>query len=179
MSFINIFQNYDEQSFKNALNDAISKFTDELTNTLNIEKEVVNKIWLSSMNNKSQPQNQISTCKYVCSRGKNKGQVCLTKAEENGFCKKHKKQEKTENKNEENEVEKTTTKKETEITENEENKDNEETEITEEKKEKDTEENTCKFCFKKGKNIGKRCTKKVSKKSVLGYCSTHIKEEKN
>lgn len=171
MSFINIFQNYDEQSFKNALNDAISKFTDELTNTLNIEKEVVNKIWLSSMNNKSQPQNQISTCKYVCSRGKNKGQVCLTKAEENGFCKKHKKQEKIENKNEENDVEKNT-KEETEIIENEENKETEE-------KEKDTEENTCKFCFKKGKNIGKRCTKKVSKKSVLGYCSTHIKEEKN
>lgn len=168
MSFINIFQNYDEQSFKNALNDAISKFTDELTNTLNIEKEVVNKIWLSSMNNK--PQVQISTCKYVCSRGKNKGQVCLTKAEENGFCKKHKKQEKTENKNEEKEVEKT---EETEHTEK-------DTENNEQKKETgDNEENTCKFCFKKGKNIGKRCTKKVSKKSVLGYCSTHIKEEKN
>lgn len=166
MSFINIFQNYDEQSFKNALNDAISKFTDELTNTLNIEKEVVNKIWLSSMNNK--PQVQISTCKYVCSRGKNKGQVCLTKAEENGFCKKHKKQEKTENKNEEKEVEKT-------------EKDTEkDTENNEQKKEtEDNKEDTCKFCFKKGKNIGKRCTKKVSKKSVLGYCSTHIKEEKN
>ena len=172
MSFINIFQNYDEQSFKNALNDAISKFTDELTNTLNIEKEVVNKIWLSSMNNK--PQVQISTCKYVCSRGKNKGQVCLTKAEENGFCKKHKKQEKTENKNEEKEVEKT---EETEHTEKDTEKD---TENNEQKKETgDNEENTCKFCFKKGKNIGKRCTKKVSKKSVLGYCSTHIKEEKN
>lgn len=173
MSFINIFQNYDEQSFKNALNDAISKFTDELTNTLNIEKEVVNKIWLSSMNNK--PQVQISTCKYVCSRGKNKGQVCLTKAEENGFCKKHKKQEKTENKNEEKEVEKNT--KETKETED--NKETEDTKETEEKEKEDTEENTCKFCFKKGKNIGKRCTKKVSKKSVLGYCSTHIKEEKN
>lgn len=166
MSFINIFQNYDEQSFKNALNDAINKFTDELTNTLNIEKEVINKIWLSSMNNKPQPQNQISTCKYLCSRGKNKGQVCLTKSEENGFCKKHKKQEKNENKNEENEVEKNTEEKEIENTEN-------------EKDTEDTEENTCKFCFKKGKNIGKRCTKKVSKKSVLGYCSTHIKEEKN
>lgn len=170
MSFINIFQNYDEQSFKNALNDAIGKFTDELTNTLNIEKEVVNKIWLSSMNNKSQPQNQISTCKYVCSRGKNKGQVCLTKAEENGFCKKHKKQEKTENKNEEKEIEKT---EETEHTEK-------DTENNEQKKDtEDNKEDTCKFCFKKGKNIGKRCTKKVSKKSVLGYCSTHIKEEKN
>lgn len=170
MSFINIFQNYDEQSFKNALNDAISKFTYELTNTLNIEKEVVNKIWLSSMNNKSQPQNQLSTCKYVCSRGKNKGQVCLTKAEENGFCKKHKKQEKTENKNEEKEIEKT---EETEHTEK-------DTENNEQKKEtEDNKEDTCKFCFKKGKNIGKRCTKKVSKKSVLGYCSTHIKEEKN
>ena len=157
MSFINIFQNYDEQSFKNALNDAINKFTDELTNTLNIEKEVINIIWLSSMNNKPQPQNQISTCKYVCSRGKNKGQVCLTKSEENGFCKKHKKQEKIEEKEEE----KT------------------EGENSEEKEKGETEENTCKFCFKKGKNIGKRCTKKVSKKSLLGYCSTHIKEEKN
>jgi hypothetical protein len=161
MSFINIFQNYDEQSFKNALNDAINKFTDELTNTLNIEKEVVNKIWLSSMNNK--PQTQILTCKYVCSRGKNKGQVCLTKAEENGLCKKHKKQEKTEDKNEEKEEEKT------------EGENSEE----QEKEKGETEENTCKFCFKKGKNIGKRCTKKVSKKSLLGYCSTHIKEEKN
>lgn len=163
MSFINIFQNYDEQSFKNALNDAISKFTNELTSTLNIEKEVINNIWLNSMNNKTQQQTQISTCKYVCSRGKNKGQVCLTKAEENGFCKKHKKQEKTENETQKNEDK------------NEEKQENE----NEEKEENGNEEDTCKFCFKKGKNIGKRCTKKVSKKSLLGYCSTHIKEEKN
>jgi hypothetical protein len=167
MSFINIFQNYDEQSFKNALNDAISKFTNELTSTLNIEKEVINNIWLNSMNNKPQQQTQISTCKYVCSRGKNKGQVCLTKAEENGFCKKHKKQEKTENETQKNE-DKNENK-------NEEKQENE----IEEKEENGNEEDTCKFCFKKGKNIGKRCTKKVSKKSLLGYCSTHIKEEKN
>lgn len=164
MSFINIFQNYDEQSFKNALNDAISKFTNELTSTLNIEKEVINNIWLNSMNNKPQQQTQISTCKYVCSRGKNKGQVCLTKAEENGFCKKHKKQEKTENETQKNENKNEEEKQENEI---------------EEKEENGNEEDTCKFCFKKGKNIGKRCTKKVSKKSLLGYCSTHIKEEKN
>ena len=164
MSFINIFQNYDEQSFKNALNDAISKFTNELTSTLNIEKEVINNIWLNSMNNKAQQQTQISTCKYVCSRGKNKGQVCLTKAEENGFCKKHKKQEKTENETQKNENKNEEEKQENEI---------------EEKEENGNEEDTCKFCFKKGKNIGKRCTKKVSKKSLLGYCSTHIKEEKN
>lgn len=164
MSFINIFQNYNEQSFKNALNDAISKFTNELTSTLNIEKEVINNIWLNSMNNKVQQQTQISTCKYVCSRGKNKGQVCLTKAEENGFCKKHKKQEKTENETQKNEDKNEQEKQENEI---------------EEKEENGNEEDTCKFCFKKGKNIGKRCTKKVSKKSLLGYCSTHIKEEKN
>ena len=169
MSFINIFQNYDEQSFKNALNDAISKFTNELTSTLNIEKEVINNIWLNSMNNKTQQQTQISTCKYVCSRGKNKGQVCLTKAEENGFCKKHKKQEKTENETQKNETQKNENKNEEEKQENE----------IEEKEENGNEEDTCKFCFKKGKNIGKRCTKKVSKKSLLGYCSTHIKEEKN
>jgi hypothetical protein len=121
------------------------------------------------MNNKTQQQTQISTCKYVCSRGKNKGQVCLTKAEENGFCKKHKKQEKTENETQKNETQKNENKNEEEKQENE----------IEEKEENGNEEDTCKFCFKKGKNIGKRCTKKVSKKSLLGYCSTHIKEEKN
>jgi hypothetical protein len=167
MSFVNIFQNYDEQSFKNALNDAISKFTSELTNTLNIEKEVINKIWLNSMSNK--PQTQISTCKYVCSRGKNKGQVCLSKANENGFCKKHQKQEKNEVEKENKDV--------NEVENEKENKDG--NEVENENEVADTGDNTCKFCFKKGKNIGKRCTKKVSKKSLLGYCSTHIKEEKN
>lgn len=155
MSFLTIFQNFNEQTFKVALMDAMQKFSNELSITLDIDKERINEIWLNSI--KQTPKNEVNnptltTCKYVCSRGKNAGQPCLTKAEENGFCKKHKKQ-----------------------TENEDklvyNKD--------ENEESNEEKITCKFCFKKGKNIGKKCTKNVSKKSVLGYCSTHIKEEKN
>jgi hypothetical protein len=162
MSFLTIFQNFNEQTFKVALMDAMQKFSNELSTTLDIDKERINEIWLNSV--KQTPQNEINTtlttCKYVCSRGKNAGQPCLTKTEENGFCKKHKKQ--------------------TEEQINEEKKG--EDEVNQHSKEQtnyENEDKTCKFCFKKGKNIGKRCTKNVSKKSVLGYCSTHIKEEKN
>jgi hypothetical protein len=156
MSFLSIFQNYDENAFKMALMDAMQKFSNELSTTLNIDKEKINEIWLNSIN--ETPKNEINTCKYVCSRGKNIGQPCLTKAEENGFCKKHNKQ----NEKKEESVE--------EETNEQENKKNDQ---------ENEKKNTCKFCFKKGKNIGKRCTKNVSKKSILGYCSTHIKEEKN
>lgn len=162
MSFLTIFQNFNEQTFKVALMDAMQKFSNELSTTLDIDKERINEIWLNSV--KQTPQNEVNTtlitCKYVCSRGKNTGQPCLIKAEENGFCKKHKKQ--------------------TEEQINEEKKG--EDEVNQHSKEQtnyENEDKTCKFCFKKGKNIGKRCTKNVSKKSVLGYCSTHIKEEKN
>jgi hypothetical protein len=162
MSFLTIFQNFNEQTFKVALMDAMQKFSNELSTTLNIDKEQINEIWLNSV--KQPPHNEVNTtlttCKYVCSRGKNTGQPCLTKTEENGFCKKHKKQ--------------------TEEQINEEKKG--EDEVNQHSKEQtnyENEDKTCKFCFKKGKNIGKRCTKNVSKKSVLGYCSTHIKEEKN
>lgn len=172
MSFLTIFQNFNEQTFKVALIDAMQKFSNELSTTLDIDKEKINEIWLNSV--KQPPQNELNnstltTCKYVCSRGKNAGQQCLTKAEENGFCKKHKKQSEKE----------VISKDEKELISNEDEKEL----ISKDEKEvisnEDEDKNTCKFCFKKGKNIGKRCTKNVSKKSVLGYCSTHIKEEKN
>lgn len=162
MSFLTIFQNFNEQTFKVALMDAMQKFSNELSTTLDIDKEKINEIWLNSVKQPQNEVNNLTTCQYVCSRGKNAGQPCLTKAEENGFCKKHKKQ----------------TEKEDKVVSN-----KDENEESNDEKQESNDENedkiTCKFCFKKGKNIGKRCTKNVSKKSVLGYCSTHIKEEKN